>query len=291
MKLPTIPPLIPDGRGYGRQQRERSRDRDRLAEQPWRAWYHLPIWDHPVTGLRAIQLARRPICEKCKRARATVAHHKRPHGGVWELFIDPNNLESVCKRCHDGEVQRGERAGNYAARIELVAGVAIPTNVLHPQLARSAVPLTIVCGAPAAGKTEYVRQKAQRGDKVIDLDDIIADLAGSATRTAEAKRRHLCQALIERNRRLALLTSGAPAWFVVGAAAGWERRRWADGLGAQSVVLIDTPLRTCIARIRRDPLRAPIADELEEAAHGWFARYSASNIAREIRVDGIGGFV
>ena len=235
-----------------------------------------------------MQLARRPICEKCKRAPATVAHHERPHGGVWELFIDPNNLESVCKPCHDGAVQAGERAGNYAAPVQLATGVTIATNILHPQLKPVLGRLTIVCGAPAAGKTAYVKQHAQRGDMVIDLDDIIAELAGTEVRTAEAHRRYLCDALIERNRRLARLASDdtAPAWFIVGAAAGWERRRWADGLGAQRVLVIETPLQTCIARVRQDPLRAPRAVELERAVHDWFARYSASNIACERKAPG-----
>jgi 5-methylcytosine-specific restriction protein A len=120
MLKPTLRPIslsIAGSRlsGATKQERERSRDAQRRSQQPWRAWYKLEIWDHPETGLRIQQLRRKPICEACGRATATIVHHKRPHRGVWELFAAPNNLQSVCKPCHDGEIQRGERAGKPAA--------------------------------------------------------------------------------------------------------------------------------------------------------------------------------
>ena len=83
--------------GATMRERERNRDERRRAEQPWRRWYKLEIWDHPETGLRAQQLERQPICETCRSAPATIAHHRRPHQGNWHLFADPNNLESACK--------------------------------------------------------------------------------------------------------------------------------------------------------------------------------------------------
>lgn len=67
--------------------------------------------------LRAAQLARRPLCEPCERARpqritpATVVHHKRRHGGDERLFFASENLESACAPCHDGPLQRAEVQG------------------------------------------------------------------------------------------------------------------------------------------------------------------------------------
>ena len=75
--------------------------------QPWRTWYDRALWRHPRNGLRARQLAKQPLCEVCLEAEppsitpATVAHHKQFHDGVWALFIDPDNLGSLCKDCHD----------------------------------------------------------------------------------------------------------------------------------------------------------------------------------------------
>lgn len=27
--------------------------------------------------------------------------HKKPFGDSWELFVDPDNHQSICKLCHD----------------------------------------------------------------------------------------------------------------------------------------------------------------------------------------------
>ena len=277
-RLPGLSPLVRpfDGRGSSRQEREKSRDADRRASQEWRAWYHLPIWKHPQTGLRAQQLALHPICQECKQAPATVVHHRRPHNGQWALFANPGNLQSVCKPCHDGAIQRGERAGNYAREIDLDDAIAVPTNVLYPQgLPCSAVPLTIVCGAPGAGKSTWVEKQKQPGDVVIDLDAIIADLAGTARRSTDIKRRHLQAALIERNRRLTELSrrDGCRAWFIVTAPNPRERKEWSEQLGASRVVVLVTPADDCAARIHADPTRTAVADELSAAADEWWRRY------------------
>lgn len=105
IKAPTFRP-----RGAAtRQQQKRAHDRYRRKASPWRAWYSKPEWQRR----RAAQLASKPYCERCShRGRtvlATVANHRIPHRGDWELFIG-GDLESLCKHCHDSEVQREERA-------------------------------------------------------------------------------------------------------------------------------------------------------------------------------------
>jgi 5-methylcytosine-specific restriction endonuclease McrA len=42
---------------------------------------------------------------------ANVVDHKRPHRGDEELFFDPDNLDSLCKPCHDGAKQEMEKSG------------------------------------------------------------------------------------------------------------------------------------------------------------------------------------
>ena len=257
------------------QERERDRDARRRYEQPWRAWYRLPVWHQ----LRVQQLKHQPMCEACRRAPATVAHHKHPHRGVWDLFVDPNNLQSVCKPCHDGEIARGERAGNYVTQINLNRGVVVARNVLYPnELQRSAIPLNLVCGAPGSGKSTYTDKHRQADEIVIDIDSIVAELAGTLRRTNETQL-HLQAAMIERNRRLQALareSRAARAWFIIGAPSGGERERWAAGLGAERVVVMETPADECIARIYRDDNRAAIADELARAVWDWHARFSPS---------------
>jgi len=86
-----------------------------LEAQAYRRWYGLAIWCGD-NGLRARQLARQPLCERCRASgritAATVVNHRIPHKGDWSLFTDPNNHESVCKDHHDGLIQREEARGH-----------------------------------------------------------------------------------------------------------------------------------------------------------------------------------
>ncbi|BBB65899.1 HNH endonuclease [Undibacterium sp. YM2] len=65
--------------------------------------------------LRYHQLTKKPECEYCAKLNritpATVADHKRPHRGNETLFYDPENLQSLCKPCHDGAKQQLEKSG------------------------------------------------------------------------------------------------------------------------------------------------------------------------------------
>lgn len=85
-------------------------DQMRRAQKPWRKWYNLPLWK----TIRRDQLERQPLCERhLKRnevVAATVVHHVHQHNGSWALFIQ-GPFESVCKGCHDGEIQQEEAAG------------------------------------------------------------------------------------------------------------------------------------------------------------------------------------
>jgi 5-methylcytosine-specific restriction endonuclease McrA len=62
--------------------------------------------------LRERQLAIEPLCQFCLEGEvievATVADHITPHKGDEVLFFDPDNLQSLCKPCHDSTKQRIE---------------------------------------------------------------------------------------------------------------------------------------------------------------------------------------
>lgn len=101
---------------------------DERSRAPWRNWYKLKSW----FNLRDRQLGRQPLCERHKErgkyVAATVVHHKVPHRGDRALFIDPDNLESLCKACHDGEAQQQEKRG-FSSR---VGPDGWPTDDGHP---------------------------------------------------------------------------------------------------------------------------------------------------------------
>lgn len=85
----------------------------RRASEDYHAWYVLPVW---TRELRPQQLIREPFCRVCaqvydagdprSRTRATVVDHIEPHRGDWSKFVDPANLQSLCKRHHDQKTAR-----------------------------------------------------------------------------------------------------------------------------------------------------------------------------------------
>ena len=80
-----------------------------------RKWYSRAIWHKQ---LRPLQLAREPLCamhlERGEEVVADVVDHIQPwrHAATrsqrWALFIDPDNHQSLCKRCHDSDKARIE---------------------------------------------------------------------------------------------------------------------------------------------------------------------------------------
>ena len=61
---------------------------------------------------------------------SAVVHHLKAHQGNLELFFDLNNLQSVCKSCHDSAIQSTEALG-YDTRI---GNDGWPTDPKHPSV-------------------------------------------------------------------------------------------------------------------------------------------------------------
>lgn len=65
--------------------------------------------------LRELHLQGEPVCRRCKArdliVPAKIVDHIKPHRGNPTLFFDQNNLQSLCKQCHDGSKQSEERRG------------------------------------------------------------------------------------------------------------------------------------------------------------------------------------
>lgn len=85
----------------------------RTAAKPWRRLYHTARWQ----ALRD-EIFNRDLwtCKRCavllKRGkdsdRSAVADHIVKHNGDPTLFWAPDNIQSLCKRCHDSDKQREE---------------------------------------------------------------------------------------------------------------------------------------------------------------------------------------
>ena len=86
--------------------REPAPSSGRSDPKPWHRMYKRPEWPR----LRAAQLAREPFCRECAavgiREYATEVDHIRPHRGDLKLFLDPDNLQSLCHSCHSRKTMR-----------------------------------------------------------------------------------------------------------------------------------------------------------------------------------------
>jgi 5-methylcytosine-specific restriction protein A len=254
-----------------------------MAEH-WTRWYSSARWQR----IRAHQLRKEPLCKLCREidgkiTPATVVDHVEKH------FGDPNKfwtgkLQSVCRDCHEVRKKFFEARG-YDKEIDPETGwpkdQRHPANLprkafrrfgfdIPPNLQKSAIPVTLVCGPPAAGKSTWVNKRRKPGDTVISLDDCKARVGG---RLWDTDRQVLRRAMAMRSamlRSLATATHGR-AFVVVGAPTLAEQRAWCTALGIEpsAVVVLDTAPDVCLDRIRTDPARAHAVADLTLGVQRW----------------------
>lgn len=84
----------------------------------WRKWYSTARW----RALRKQVLEQSGFaCARCGRVEGDtsqlVADHIEAHRGDAALFWDRRNLQCMCKRCHDRDKQREERAALHGGGV------------------------------------------------------------------------------------------------------------------------------------------------------------------------------
>jgi 5-methylcytosine-specific restriction protein A len=65
--------------------------------------YNTKAWQR----LRAQHKRANPFCVECG-GQGTDVDHKIKHKGDMSKFFDPNNLQTMCKECHNRKTGRGE---------------------------------------------------------------------------------------------------------------------------------------------------------------------------------------
>ena len=234
-----------------------------------------------MSGRRAVaerlrRLSAEPWCRIClkngTRRLATVPDHIVPlaFGGSDE----DSNIQCLCDDCHRAKT--------------LQEGAAHGGADNHPAWLRpSAVPLTIVCGPPCAGKTTYVHTHKQAKDTVIDIDSIMAIICPGYVHWQEGEsKQFLNRAIRMRNEMLGSLSrqSRYAAWFIVAAPTAQERAWWARKLGG-TVVLLHPGVDECKRRaiMRGTPKAIEGIDKWENRATlPWQAK-----LERGVDVNGI----
>lgn len=165
---------------------------------------------------------------------------------------DGSNWQTACNRCH-------------SAKTAIESGI-VP---LLPRVRKPGIPVTLVCGPPAAGKTTYIAERREPNDTVIDLDVIKAEIGRDDWKAA----------IGERNKRLAALAKATEGrcWLISMAPTRRERRHWAETIGAE-VIVLEVSADECLRRALSDPNRKDKPSEFwERIIHGWWRRYVRSN--------------
>lgn len=222
-------------------------------------------WDRERKGF----LVAHPWCGRCaavgRKTASAVVNHVIPHKMDLRLFWNRRNWEALCGPCHNGATQSEEKrqGGRW--------GFSIPHGVKP-----SGIPVSIVCGPPAAGKSTYVRANAGPVDTVIDFDVIRKavggdkwDLRPEINDRAFMARDQIIRSLHEKR--------AGRAWLIVMAPTKAERAAWRDALGNVTEVMIAPPKEVCFAQMRLDPDRRASAQRQRIAIDRWFNSYDGAS--------------
>ena len=175
---------------------------------------------------------------------------------------DDSNLKPRCNACHLVKTlrERGERK------------VYIKDLVMPIDIYPSHIPLTIVCGPAAGGKSTHIRDNMGAGDYIIDMDAIRKELG---IRDHEWGAESLQRSLSRRNEMLrALKTVDAPrAWFIVSAAKCSDRDWWIRKLKPERLVIVSASLDVCLSRIDASR-QGHRADRSRIAASKWWNEFT-----------------
>ena len=201
------------------------------------------------------------ICEYCGKpiikAYDMIGHHKieldEENVNNYDISLNPNNISLLHHRCH---------------------------NYIHNKLGYSIRQVFIVYGAPLSGKTTFVKDNANEGDLIIDIDSIWQCVSGLPRYNKPNRLKAIVFKV--RDSLIECVKYRYGKWdncYIIG---GYplqsERERLIKELGAREV-FINASQSECMARLEsiddgrdRDEWARYIAD--------WFARYTPPEAAQ-----------
>lgn len=194
------------------------------------------------------------ICEYCGKpivkAYDIIGHHTieltEENVNDFTISLNPELIQLVHGRCH---------------------------NYIHNKLGYGRRQVYLVYGPPCAGKATYVKDVAQEGDLIIDIDNIWQAVSGCARYVKPGRlkavvfsvRDNLLDAVKYRRGRW------NNAYIIGGYPLISERERLVNELGAREV-FIDIPKEDCIANLRADDARD--FKEWLQYIEDWYRHYN-----------------
>ena len=141
----------------------------------------------------------------------------------YEVSLNPANIKFVHHRCH---------------------------NQIHNKLAYSGRQVFIVYGSPLSGKSSYVKEVAEAGDLIVDIDSIWQAVSGQDRYIKPNRLKSIVFSV--RDNLLESVKYRRGKWVNAYVIGGYpfkgERERLADQLGAREI-FIDTDKAECMSRL------------------------------------------
>ena len=195
------------------------------------------------------------ICEYCGKpiikAYDIIGHHKREldeeNINDFDISLNPDNIALVHHRCH---------------------------NFIHNKLGYATRQVYLVYGAPLSGKTSYVRDNANEGDLIIDIDSIWQCVSG----LPRYQKPNRLKAIVFKVRDTLIESvkyrygKWNNCYLIGGYPLQSERERLIKELGAREV-FIEASQAECMARLESIE-DGRNKDEWARYIAEWFARYS-----------------
>lgn len=136
--------------------------------------------------------------------------------------------------------------------------------------------MRVVCGAPGAGKTTYVREHKAGDELVVDVDMLFSALT---LRPLYDKPEKLLGRVLDV--RDFVIESLAPEWVISSDPSRAYREQMRREFGAE-VIVLETPAAVCLGRINNDPRREGDTD-WGQLVNTWWAMYEPDERDEVIR--------
>ena len=200
------------------------------------------------------------LCERCGHDTDNAGeelHHVIPltasNINDYDISLNPDNLQWLCKDCHF-KVHRElilESFNRHKIKKLLNNGCYFDEN---GELQKMSV--KIIWGAPASGKSTYVKNKMVEGDMVVDLDKLneaisykVRDEFPQNLLPISLEIRDFLYNLIEKRK-----IDAKNIWVIATLPKKKSRLELAERLGAE-LIHMDADYHTCIERVGTDPTR------------------------------------
>lgn len=218
-------------------------------------FYRSGKWRNLLKILRSERLNERGeiICAHCGKtivkAYDCIGHHKEKlteeNYQDANISLNPDNIDLVHHRCH---------------------------NIIHNKLAYSQRQVFLVYGSPLSGKSSYVKEAAEPGDLIVDMDSIWQCISGCDRYVKPNRLKSV--AFSVRDNLLESVKYRRGKWLNAYVIGGYpfkaERERTLDALGAREIY-IDTSKEECVKRLYECEDRNK--EEWEKYITDWWKRY------------------